>query len=84
VVGAPGVNSGQGAVYVFQGPFSGTQNESQILLPFTGTTIDAGSAVFTSNFGVHVKISNDASTISVGGSGTDSSGSGQPMVGLLQ
>jgi FG-GAP repeat protein len=84
VVGAPGVNSGAGAVYVFQGPFAGTQNESQLLMPYAGTAIDGSSAVFTTNFGTYVNISSDASTISVGGSGTDSSGTKQPMAGLLQ
>lgn len=84
VVGAPGVNSGAGAVYVFQAPFSGTQNENQLVTPYAGTAIDGTSAAFTSNFGSHVNISNDASTISVGGLGTDSSGTGQRMAGVLQ
>lgn len=83
-VGAPGVSSGQGAVYVFQAPFSGTQNENQLVAPYAGTTIDGGSAVFTSNFGIHVAVSSDGTTIAVGGTGTDSSGTGQPIVGLLQ
>lgn len=84
VAGAPGANSGQGAAYVFQAPFSATQNESQILSPFAGLTIDGGTGVFTSNFGIHVSISNDDTAIVTGGTGSDASGTGQKISGLEQ
>ena len=85
VVGAPGTStsSGIGAVYVYQ-LSGGTPNQSQQLVPYAGVTIDHGTGVFTSNFGIHVSISNDGTAIVTGGTGSDASGTGQKISGLAQ